>query len=239
MSFSRRACQPRDLPQNACPLFQRLLMATIIRAADQPHVRHGVALNFDDLGVQAAQHLADVKAEAAQIVTEASREADSIRRQAADEGRRAGIEEVEQMVAGQLAPAILALRKTAAELQDAKQAWLAHWESSAVHLAAAMAARVVRGELRRQPQITLELVREALELAAGSPGVCLHLNPHDHESLGAQVRALIDAISAVGDVEVVADAMIGSGGCRIETRFGSIDQQFDSQLKRIEEELTG
>ena len=53
------------------------------------------------------------------------------------------------------------------------------------------------------------------------------------------MRALIDAMSGLGGAEVTADAAIGRGGCRVETRFGTIDQQFESQLKRIEEELTG
>ena len=46
-------------------------------------------------------------------------------------------------------------------------------------------------------------------------------------------------MSALGDAEVIADAAIGQGGCRVETRFGTIDQQFESQLKRIAEELIG
>ena len=63
--------------------------------------------------------------------------------------------------------------------------------------------------------------------------------PEDYKSLGRQVRALIDAMSALGDAEVTPDPAIGQGGCRVETRFGAIDQQIESQLKRIEEELVG
>lgn len=214
-------------------------MATIIRLTDPPHRSHGVALNFDDLAAQASKYLAEVRAEAAQIVDQARQQADSVRQQAAEEGAQAAVQAVEQMVAEQLAPALLALQQAAADLQRAKQAWLSHWESSAVHLAAAIASRIIRGELRRQPEITLTLVREALELAAGSPSVRLHLHPEDHKILGAQVPALIDAMSALGGAEVTADATISRGGCRVETRFGTIDQQFESQLKRIEEELTG
>ena len=36
----------------------------------------------------------------------------------------------------------------------------------------------------------------------------------------------------------MADPEIARGGCRVETRFGTIDQQFEAQLARIEEELT-
>ena len=34
----------------------------------------------------------------------------------------------------------------------------------------------------------MALIREALELAAGSAQIRLHLNPEDHKALGGQVR---------------------------------------------------
>ena len=214
-------------------------MATVIRTIDRPLGPRDVPFNFDDLAAEASHYLTEARAEAAQIVAQAQQQAESIRQQAAEAGAQAAVETVGQMVAEQLSPALSALQQAAADLQRAKQAWLSHWESSAVHLSAAIAARIIRGELHRRPEITLALVREALELAAGSPVVRLHLHPDDHESLGTEVRALIGSMSALGRAEITADATIGRGGCRVETRFGTIDQQFESQLKRIEEELTG
>jgi flagellar assembly protein FliH len=214
-------------------------MATVIRTTDRSHGPHAVALNFDDLGVQADHYVSEVKAEAAQIVGQAQQQADSIRHHAAEQGCQAALVAVEHMVDEKLAAPLAALRQAAAELRHAKQAWLAHWESSAVRLATAMAARVIRGELSRQPEIPLTLVREALELAAGSPNVRLHLHPDDHQALGPHVQSLVDTMSALGDAEVIADTHISRGGCRVETRFGTIDQQIESQLKRIEQELTG
>jgi flagellar assembly protein FliH len=214
-------------------------MATIIRLADPSHDPHAVVFNFDDLTAQAAEHVNQANAQAATIVAEARQQADAIRQQAEEDGRQAAVRAAKHTAAEQLAPVVSALRQATAELQAAKQTWLAHWESSAVHLASAIAARIIRGELSRQPEITLTLVREALELAAGSPNVRIHLNPQDHKKLGTQVRALTEAMSGIGDAEITADATLERGSCRVETRFGTIDQQFESQLKRIEEELTG
>jgi flagellar assembly protein FliH len=212
-------------------------MATILRPADAPSSPQVAAFNIDDLAADAEQRLADARAEAAELVASAESQAADIRRQAAEAGCKAAMQEFEKMVAAQVAPAIEALRQTVAELHHEKQAWVSHWEAGAVHLAAAIAARVIRREVRQQPEITLTLVREALDLAAGSPNVRLHLNPEDYRSLGSQVQTLIDAMSALGDAEVTADATITQGGCRVETRFGTIDQQIESQLRRIEEEL--
>ena len=212
-------------------------MATIIRLADPPHNHRAEALNFDDLAAQAGRYLKEVKTDAERITAQAKEQADAIRQQAAQEGAQAAVQAVEQMVAEQMAPVLLALGQAVTELRHAKQQWLSHWESSAVHLAAAMAGRIVRGELSRKPEITLTLVREALELAAGSQGIRLRLHPEDYQLLGTQVQTLIEAMSSIGGTEITADPAISRGGCRVETRFGTIDQQFETQLKRIEEEL--
>jgi len=44
-------------------------------------------------------------------------------------------------------------------------------------------------------------------------------------------------MSGLGDTQIIPDAAISRGGCRVETRFGAIDQTFEAQLARIEEEL--
>jgi flagellar assembly protein FliH len=212
-------------------------MATIIRAADA-HRSLLAAFNYDDLAAQAALQVAQARAEAAELIVRAETEADGIRRQAKEAGHAAARQEVEAAVAAQMSPVLAALRQTVADLQDAKQQWLAHWQSRAVRLAGRIAARVIRRQLQADPEITLALVREALELAAGSPTIRVHLNPQDYKLLGAQVRTMIDAMSSLGGAEVVSDATIGQGGTRVETRFGTIDQQIESQLERIEEELT-
>ena len=211
-------------------------MAAIYRA-DAPDRPQVAEFNFADIAAEAEQCLAKAQADAAQLVADARREAESIHREAAEAGRQAARQEVEQRVADQVALALPALQSAVVELQRARQTWFSHWESAAVRLACAIAARLVRRELRHEPEITLALVREALELAGGTPGVRLCLNPDDRRALAGQVETLVAAVSPLGAAEIVADGSVTPGGCRVESRFGVIDQQIESQLKRIEEEL--
>ncbi len=217
-------------------------VASVIKSNDSRSGIQGVAFNFDDMAVKAGQYLDKVKAEAVQIVVKAKQEAAVARQQAEAEGRRSAQKAVEQIVqkqlAQQLATLMPALQQAIEDIQHAKQAWLTHWEKSGVHLATAIASRIIRRELTTQPDIPLNLIREALELAVGSTQVCLHLNPADHSTLGSQAQLLVKEVSGLGPTEIVADPSVSPGGCRVETRFGSIDQQFDVQLARIEEELT-
>ena len=91
-----------------------------------------------------------------------------------------------------------ALEQAVVSLRESEQAWLNHWERQTVHLACAIAARIVRREIARTPEITLHLVREALELANGSSRLRLHLNPQDHAALADQVPAIVARAAAIG-----------------------------------------
>jgi flagellar assembly protein FliH len=213
-------------------------MPTILRANDSLRSVQAPAFNFDDLAAQANRYLEKVRGEAAKIVAQAQQEAAAIRRQAEADGRQAALASVEKVIAAQLGGVLAALRQAVQEIGDAKQAWLRHWEGSAVHVAALMAKRVIRRELQTQPDVPLALVREALELAAGSSQLRIHLNPADHERIAGQVQALAAELAGLATAEIVADPAVGPGGCRVETKFGVIDQQIESQLARIEEELT-
>jgi flagellar assembly protein FliH len=212
-------------------------MPTIIRATDQNMATAGVAFNFDDMAGQAKKYLDHVRKDAAKIVVQAQQEAAAVRARAQTEGRQAALAEVDHMIQRQLSVVIPALRQAVLDIQQSKQAWLAQWETAGIHLAAEIAKRLIRGELTRKPEIPLTLVREALQLAAGSGQVRLLLNPNDHRALGSQVQLLLQEMAGLGETQIIADASISPGGCRLETRFGSIDQTFEAQLARVEEEL--
>jgi flagellar assembly protein FliH len=212
-------------------------MPAILRTTDKRPGTSGTAFNFDDMAVDARRYLDAVRVEAAKIVAEARAAAAAIRRQAEKEGQQAALLGVEEVIRKQLAGTLPALAHAVEDIRQAKQAWLAHWEACGVHVAAAIARRLIRRELIRQPEIPLALVREALELAVGSPQVSIHLNPADQQALGDQVRTLAAEMSGLGEVEIAPDAAVTPGGCRVETRFGTIDQQFETQLARVEEEL--
>ena len=212
-------------------------MPTILRATDQNMATASVAFNFDDMAGQAKKYLDQIRLDAAKIVVQAQQESAAIRTRAQAEGRQAALAEADQMIQRQLSAVLPALQQAILDIHQAKQAWLVQWETLGIHLAAEIAKRLIRGELTRKPEIPLTLVREALQLAAGCGQVRLLLNPNDHSALGSQVQLLVQEMSGLGETQIIADASISPGGCRVETRFGSIDQTFEAQLARIEEEL--
>ena len=221
-------------------------MSTIIKANGvQPQasgrVIRQVAFNFGDMADQAQEYLDQVRKQAAQIVEDAQQRATAIKNQAEEEGRQAALNAAERILGERVAKQMESLRpalcKSIDDIQSAKQTWLHHWQRCAVQVATEIAGLIIRREIVDRPQITMDLIKEALELAAGSAEIKLRLNPQDHESLGPQLERLASDLAQLTQADIVADPDITPGGCRVDTKFGSIDQQFEAQLARIEQEL--
>lgn len=213
-------------------------MATIIKRTAARNPR-SASFNFADMTHEANSYLDEVRVQAEKIVSDARVEADAIRTRAEAEGRdaahRAAEERIEQRISQTLLPA---LESVGRELEIARQSCVSQWQKQLVHLAAAIAEKVIRRDIAKQPEITLELVSETLQLATGSPQLTVRLSPQDFESLGEHVAGLSEQMSAVGETRVLADPAITPGGCRVDTEHGVIDQRIESQLARIEEELS-
>ncbi len=218
-------------------------MTTIIKAADHDAIGSGhtirpVAFNLEDISVQANQYLETVRKQGAEMIAAAEAEAEQVRQRAAEEGMQAVEKVLDEKVASQMETLLPALQQMIQEVEHSREAWLTHWQKTAVTVAAAIASRIIRREVAETPKIAVALIREALELAAGSADITLHLNPTDHENLGPQVERLAAEICQLSPTKIIADPEISLGGCRVETKFGSIDQQVEAQMGLIVAELT-
>ncbi|MFW6169515.1 MAG: FliH/SctL family protein [Planctomycetota bacterium] len=198
--------------------------------------------NLQDMNQAASEHLETVKKKAARIVLKAQQEAQEILVKAEEKGRqnaeKAAREAALADVEARWKTLLPALRTAVASAAELKATWIGQWEQNIVRLVVAVAERVIREELGRQPRISKEWIREALELASGSTTITLHLNPDDHAALEDYRDVLKQQFSQLADADIVADPGISPGGCRVTTDHGYLDQQIETQLSRIEEELT-
>lgn len=193
---------------------------------------------FDDMS---ESYLTRVRGEAAQIIADARAEAARIKARAADEGKQAALTAVEaslrKRIDQQTQSVMKALGQAVHDIEQSRQAWQRHWEEHAVRVAMAIARRVIRREVAHAPEIALDLVRETLALAAGHQPIVVRMNPDDHATLGPLAAQIIQQLRLVGQAEIVADPAIASGGCIVETNYGAIDGQVATQLARIAEEI--
>jgi flagellar biosynthesis/type III secretory pathway protein FliH len=145
--------------------------------------------------------------------------------------------EAEIQLGVQLETLLPALKTMIERLETAKQSFLQLWEQSAIKVASAIAAKAITRELPEMADVPMKLLREVLELGAGSASVRIRLNPDDYAALQPQMDILIREMSGAAQTEIVPDAKITSGGCVLETSLGVIDNQIEARLERIEQEL--
>ncbi len=218
-------------------------MAGIIKV-DQQGVESSVqaiAFNLNDIHENANSIVGEVRSQAAKIVEEAKDQAAQLRKNAQQEGRQAALKTVQAAAQtelnNKLSSLLPALQQAIDAVAEERERWRSHWEANVIDLAMGIAKRVLRREVAAAPDIALDLVREALELASGNTCIQIRLHPQDHQSLGEVAASLANQFSNVSTAEVMADESISPGGCVINTEYGEIDQRFESQLARIRDEL--
>lgn len=220
-------------------------MSTILkkdRLADSDTTSQPIVYQFADVSDQSNNYLTQIKAKAVSIVDQAQQDAEDIRKQAVHEGQQAADQIVErkaeQGLQNHLSTLVPALQEVEQQLRTIRDQWLKHWECQVIHLATTIAERIIRREVSLQPEITVDLIRETLELATGRQQIKVRLNPRDYETLKDQLYQWTLEIDCLDPNNIIADQNIEIGSCRVDTKFGTIDQQFSAQLSRIEEELS-
>ncbi|HEV8003928.1 MAG TPA: FliH/SctL family protein [Planctomycetaceae bacterium] len=235
--------QPTEIPAQT-----RLLKANDVRGLGSK-----VVFNFDDLRQRGDEYVETVRKQVGEMLASAEAEVVTLRKSARqlgyEEGQRDGLrnaaETIEQRArqiaektaAEGLATALPALKTVAESIAVERDRWIADWEGTAVRLAAAIAGRLLGAELRLNPQLAKDLIRQALQLAVGAPRIRVHLHSDDAALLGTQATEIVRSLAACGEAEIVPDNSLTRGGCLIETQHGQIDGRIESILDRMVAEL--
>ena len=227
----------------------------IVKAHAAASLGAAAAFNLEDLQRACDAHLDEVRERSRRLVVEAASEADRVRAEAAEAGRRDGYRDgikkaeaeiasrVEQLAGERLAEGLEtvlpAVRRLADDLRLARDRWTARWEVEAVRLAVAIAEKLLRRTLAAEPAAADALLADTLRLAAAAPRLTVRLSRVDFDRLGGSLNALRDAVGRLGEVELTPDDILTPGDCTVETRHGGVDGRIDTQLERIVGELLG
>lgn len=222
-------------------------MATVIkrdsaeRAAIASAVRP-VAFDFEDMARSREQYLQAVRSDAVSIIQEAHAEAKKIKQQAEAAGRAAAEGAIDRLLDEKVVKQIAELRPVLDALVDSvgreRAAWVAHWEQAVIGLAVRIAERILHRELDQDPSLALHWLRESLELVTSAEGVVVRVNDADLARFRTAMEQLAASVARLAPSQLTADPTIAPGGCRVETKFGSIDSQIQAQLARVVEELS-
>jgi flagellar assembly protein FliH len=148
------------------------------------------------------------------------------------QGERAGAE----ASAARAEAMLRRLAQTLEELQGLRRDLIRRTERDVASLALAIARRIVQREVTLDHDLLLAMARVALDRLADVATASIRLHPEDYAI--AMTGRGASAASTKG-VQIVADPMVGRGGCVVQSEFGSIDVGVAAQVDELSQALFG
>jgi flagellar biosynthesis/type III secretory pathway protein FliH len=124
---------------------------------------------------------------------------------------------------------------TIEEIASLRAGMMRTTERELVRLAVSMAERIVRREVEVDAELLSAMARVAIDRLGENVAATIHLNPVDYEAM----MAARQGAAFGGAVQVVADALVGRGGCLVKSAFGVVDAGIDTQIREMSHALLG
>jgi flagellar biosynthesis/type III secretory pathway protein FliH len=112
------------------------------------------------------------------------------------------------------------------------------YERKLLELALGVARKVLHTELAERPETWLAMIRQAVERVVERETVRVRVPGMLAAYLRERLPELRSRLEHVKELAVVDDPGLPEGGCVIESEFGEVDLGIDTQIDRIERELT-
>jgi flagellar assembly protein FliH len=223
----------------------------LIKSANAPTTLSPFSLK--DVEDHARQLLLRARKQAEQLLIEAQTEGEKIKAEAKAfgmaEGTKAGF--AEGSAAGQkagtqqaltdhgaaLTTLLKALTTITAEIDASRHQLDEEAQNAVVKLALSITRKVTKLQGERDPEVVLANVDAAARMVNRASDVRLSLHPSQRKTLLDALPALKMQWPSLSHVELVEDATLAPGGCRIRTRGGLIDADLDQQIDQIAHEL--
>ncbi|MCL2012570.1 MAG: FliH/SctL family protein [Cystobacterineae bacterium] len=129
-----------------------------------------------------------------------------------------------------------AAAQAATELAKAKMqagSMLAEAKKELIELACQIAEKMIGRDLEREPQLLLEICANAIENLRTAKAMLLRVHPRDAKLLRERRPELIELIGRSVDIAIRDDLEVQPGGCIVQTEFGTIDAQLETQFRAL------
>ncbi len=190
------------------------------------------------------------RGEAKEIILNAQEEADVIRNEVfqevkllREEAKTSGYEEGLKLIHAEIeADRQRALEQNELIIEEARQtklSMLRSVEADMVRLVIAVTKKVIANELSTNPNLIINIVRDAISYLDSPENIKVYVNPAQLDNLLRlmEEETLTDIGSKEINAEAKGDARVSCGSCLIESDNGSVDARIETKLDIIEQGL--
>jgi flagellar assembly protein FliH len=120
-----------------------------------------------------------------------------------------------------------------AEANRQSQLTILSAEKQILDIALAVAKKILTVEVDANSQAVLAIVKSAMDKVRNQTQITVRVNPSDFECVLAAKSEMEAILQREQSVEFAADQTVNRGGCVIDSGFGSVDAQLETQLQAI------
>lgn len=150
---------------------------------------------------------------------------------------RQGREEALQECRQQLGHASDMLAQALEEVSRLRGSLLQNSSNDMLRLVMSIVRQVLHAETSINPQIIIDTIERALQMAVRSDYYHVRVNPADLETVTKHKPLFLASINGLQNLSFQADPNISSGGCLLESEIGDVDATIDGQLDQIHRSL--
>jgi flagellar assembly protein FliH len=204
-----------------------------------------IAFNIEDVQARARDYLMEMQSQAAELIEQAKQQAVQLKNKAYQEGVQAAQTDIQRRVeeaAAKLSDqrcktAIEACEQTVKQISESTSEWLTQWRNQTVLVAARIAEKIVRAQIADNNELLRVWMEEAITAMRDERDLRVLVHPDDFAIAGRFLQNLSRTVPHAGNVEVVPDPETKPGGCVVKSKNGQIDQQLETQLQRLADQL--
>ena len=186
----------------------------------------------------------EIQNECDELMNQANKEAETIRKQAREEGHAEGLQqgradgekavrkELEQTIRQANAKA----EKTLADAKELTADYFVRAENNIVEIVMMAIEKILPQHFLDVPQVVLPVVREAIKYVRDQKEITIHVEPDSYDLIlmaRSEFQSMLTDGTAV--LEVVSDDSLKKGDCVIETPNGGVDARLMTQIELMKE----
>jgi flagellar assembly protein FliH len=218
-------------------------VAMVMPATSSPSGLAG--FNFEDLSQRAHQQLEHCQQEIARMRAEAKAEIERLRKEAQEEGLKAGRAAAAAEAETKLRKAVdarvgehgAAVKSMVQQIANMHDEWLKSYADTLVSMVVAVSERVIRGKLDREPEILLRWASESLAAARSANRLTVAVHPETLGELGQSLDELLRHPGLPEDTSIVPDESVPRAGVVVRQVGGEVVATLETQLGRLQELL--
>ncbi|MCL5935088.1 MAG: FliH/SctL family protein [Firmicutes bacterium] len=167
----------------------------------------------------------------------AGEEAERLKHEAARDGFEEGKKEALAKAAADASFIRDQARSVLRQAEEVRRQTIESLESDIVKLAIEMTEKILSVKLNLEPRVIVEIAKEAIGMLHNRDQVVLYVNPSDVDLYEEKRGDLTKTLSPKGELIIIRDPDIETGGCIAETENGRVDATLDSRWKTLLESL--